>query len=50
MFGFAGVAEGYMKAGRTRDAVRAYERAVQLDPDSSDLQAKLAAARSRMTP
>ncbi|MEP6706449.1 MAG: tetratricopeptide repeat protein [Pyrinomonadaceae bacterium] len=47
-FGFAGVGDGFVTAGRMRDAVRAYERALVLDPGNSDMQKKLAAARSRV--
>jgi tetratricopeptide (TPR) repeat protein len=47
-FGFAGVADGYMNAGRPRDAVRAYDRALQLDPGNADLQTKAAAARAKI--
>ncbi|HKR01192.1 MAG TPA: tetratricopeptide repeat protein [Pyrinomonadaceae bacterium] len=39
-FGFEGVGDGYMKAGRKTDAQRAYQRALQLDPNNSNLQAK----------
>ncbi len=46
-FGFGGVGDGYMNAGRPRDAVRAYQRALQLDPNNLELQNKLAAARAR---
>jgi len=49
-FGFAGVGDGFMKAGRPKDAVRAYERGLQIDPTSSELQTKIAAARARLTP
>ena len=28
-FGFSGVGDGYMKAGRPKDALRAYDRALQ---------------------
>ena len=48
LFGFGGVGDGYMNAGRPRDAVRAYQRALQLDPDNSELQSKLAAARAKL--
>lgn len=50
MFGFGGVGDGYMKAGRAKDAVRAYERGLQLDPANTDLQTKLTAARAKATP
>jgi superkiller protein 3 len=46
-FGFGGVGDGFMNAGRTRDAVRAYDRALQLDPNNSDVRQKAAAARAR---
>lgn len=39
-FGFEGVGDGYMKADRKADALRAYQRALQLDPNNSGLQAK----------
>lgn len=50
VFGFAGVGDGYMKAGRPKDAVRAYSRGLQIDPVSADLQTKIAAARAKTTP
>jgi tetratricopeptide (TPR) repeat protein len=43
-FGFEGVGDGYMKMGRKNDALRAYQRGLQLDPNNSGLQAK---ARNR---
>jgi tetratricopeptide (TPR) repeat protein len=46
-FGFAGVADAFAGAGRISDAVRAYERALSLDPSNSDAQKKLAAARGK---
>jgi tetratricopeptide (TPR) repeat protein len=46
-FGFGGVGDGYMSAGRSRDAARAYQKALELDPTNADLQAKLAAARGQ---
>jgi tetratricopeptide (TPR) repeat protein len=46
-YGFGGVGDGYMTAGRPRDAVRAFERALQLDPTNLELQSKLAAARAK---
>ena len=39
-----------MKAGHSNDAVRAYQRGLQLDPGNTDLQTKLAAARAKVTP
>jgi cytochrome c-type biogenesis protein CcmH/NrfG len=41
-----GVGDGYMTAGRARDAVRAYQRGLELDPANADLPGKLAAARA----
>lgn len=49
-FGFGGVGDGYMKAGRPKEALRAYDRALQLEPLNADLQAKIAAARAKLTP
>src|SRR5258706_6460863 len=49
VFGFAGVGDGYMKAGRAKDAVRAYTRGLQLDPSNAELQTKIAAARAKAT-
>jgi tetratricopeptide (TPR) repeat protein len=48
LFGFGGVGDGYLTAGRPRDAVRAYERALQLDPGNSELPNKIAAARAKL--
>ena len=48
LFGFGGVGDGYMNAGRPRDALRAYERALQLDPGNSELPGKIAAARAKL--
>ena len=45
--GFGGVGDGFMKAGRARDSVRAYDRALQLDPNNADVQQKAAAARTK---
>lgn len=44
-FGFGGVGDEYMKAGRRTDAARVYQRALQLDPTNAELQTKLASAR-----
>jgi tetratricopeptide (TPR) repeat protein len=46
-FGFAGVGDGYLKAGRAKDAVRAYTRGLQLDPNNAGLQTKLDEARAK---
>jgi tetratricopeptide (TPR) repeat protein len=48
LFGFGGVGDGYMKTGRPRDALRAYQRAQEMDPNNSELAGKIAAARARM--
>ena len=48
-FGFGGVGDGYMHAGRARDALRAYQRASQLDPGNLELQNKIAAARAKLS-
>jgi len=48
-FGFMGVGDGFMKLNRASDAVRAYERGLQIDPANTELQAKLAAARAKIT-
>jgi tetratricopeptide (TPR) repeat protein len=42
--GLMGVGDGYMKAGKFRDAVRAYSKARQIDPQNTDLAAKLSGA------
>jgi tetratricopeptide (TPR) repeat protein len=46
-FGCGGVGDEHTRAGRYQDAVRAYEKAVGLDPDSKDLQDKLNKARKK---
>ena len=46
-FGFGGLGDGYLSAGRSRDALRAYQRALQLDPGNTELQTKIAAARAK---
>jgi tetratricopeptide (TPR) repeat protein len=48
LFGFGGVGDGYMNNGRARDAVRAYQRALQLDPGNAELPGKIAAARAKL--
>jgi tetratricopeptide (TPR) repeat protein len=48
LFGFGGVGDGYMNAGRPKDALRAYERALQLDPGNTELPNKIAAARAKL--
>ena len=46
-FGFGGVGDGYLKSGRAKDAVRAYTRGLQLDPNNAALQTKLTEARAK---
>ncbi|HEV7645675.1 MAG TPA: tetratricopeptide repeat protein [Pyrinomonadaceae bacterium] len=41
--GFTGVGDGYMKDRKFKDAVRAYNRAKQIDPKNTDIQAKITA-------
>jgi tetratricopeptide (TPR) repeat protein len=50
MFGFGGVGDGYMNGGRPKEALRAYERALQLDPGNAELTNKIAAARAKVSP
>jgi superkiller protein 3 len=50
MFGFGGVGDGFMKGGRYKDAVRAYERSLQIDPANSEIKMKLDTARAKVTP
>ncbi len=44
-FGFSGVGDGYLKANKKSSAVRAYRRALELDPDNKDLEQKLSKAQ-----
>lgn len=46
-FGFEGVGDGYMKNKQKSDAARAYQRAIELNPDNKALADKLSKARSR---
>lgn len=46
-YGLSGVGDAYIKMGRPKDAVRAYERAVVLDPGNTELQSKLADAKTK---
>jgi len=50
LFGFSGVGDGYMNGGRPKDALRAYERALQLDPGNAELMNKITAARAKVSP
>lgn len=50
LFGFGGVGDGYMGGGRPKDALRAYERALELDPGNAELTNKIAVARAKVSP
>jgi tetratricopeptide (TPR) repeat protein len=50
VFGFTGVGDGFMKIGRGRDALRAYERGLQVDPSNTALPNKIAEARAGAKP
>lgn len=45
-FGFEGVGDGYLKSNQKEKAARAYQRALELDPNNSNAAQKLAKARS----
>jgi tetratricopeptide (TPR) repeat protein len=45
IYGFEGVGDGFMKTKNKAGAVRAYNRALQLDPANKDIEQKLARAR-----
>jgi tetratricopeptide (TPR) repeat protein len=45
IYGFEGVGDGYLKANKKPSAVRAYTRALELDPANKQAEAKLAKAR-----
>ena len=44
-YGFEGVGDGYLKANKKTSAARAYQRALELDPDNKGLEQKLSKAR-----
>ena len=46
VFGFEGVGDGYLKSNQRDKAVRAYQRALELDPNNSGAAQKLAKARA----
>jgi tetratricopeptide (TPR) repeat protein len=46
-FGFEGVGDGYLKAKQKENAVRAYQRALELDPGNNGIAQKLARARAK---
>jgi len=45
IYGFEGVGDGYLKSNKKPSAVRAYSRALELDPGNKQLELKLAKAR-----
>jgi tetratricopeptide (TPR) repeat protein len=47
IFGFEGVGDGYTKTKQKENAVRVYQRAMELDPGNKTLEQKLSKARSR---
>lgn len=46
VYGFEGVGDGYLKSNQKDKAVRAYQRALELDPDNNGAAQKLAKARA----
>lgn len=46
VYGFEGVGDGYLKANQKDKAVRAYQRALELDPGNNGAAQKLARARA----
>jgi tetratricopeptide (TPR) repeat protein len=46
MFGFEGVGDGYLKSNQKDKAIRAYQRALELDPNNNGAAQKLARARA----
>ena len=46
IFGFEGVGDGYLKSNQKDKAVRAFQRALELDPDNNGAAQKLAKARA----
>ena len=46
-FGFEGVGDGYIKSNLNRDALRAYQRAMELDPANKNLEQKITKARAQ---
>ena len=46
MYGFEGVGDGYLKSNQKDKAVRAYQRALELDPENNGAAQKLAKARA----
>lgn len=46
LFGFEGVGDGYLKSNEKDKAIRAYQRALELDPNNNGAAQKLAKARA----
>ena len=46
VFGFEGVGDGYLKSNQKDKAIRAYQRALELDPNNNGAAQKLARARA----
>jgi cytochrome c-type biogenesis protein CcmH/NrfG len=46
IFGFEGVGDGYLKSNQKDKAVRAYQRALELDPGNNGAAQKLAKAKA----
>jgi cytochrome c-type biogenesis protein CcmH/NrfG len=46
IYGFEGVGDGYLKSNQKDKAVRAYQRALELDPNNNGAARKLAKARA----
>jgi tetratricopeptide (TPR) repeat protein len=46
IFGFEGVGDGYLKSNQKDKAIRAYQRALELDPNNNGAARKLARARA----
>lgn len=46
-YGFTGVGDGYLQLGRTKDALRVYQKAQSLDPENQAIKNKIAEARNR---
>ena len=46
VYGFEGVGDGYLRSNQKDKAVRAYQRALELDPDNNGAAQKLAKARA----
>lgn len=46
LYGFEGVGDGYLKSNQKDKAVRAYQRALELDPNNNGAAQKLAKARA----